>query len=499
MITKNFSRLIRNFSKYNEHVNVEVKKPPIATKADLSDINKKDLPLVKILQDEILDKGPITFSRYWDVALGHKEHGYYMKRDVFNTKGDFITSVEISQMFGEILGIWVINLLQSIKAIDLSDQNPQIDKKRFSLLEFGPGRGTLMCDILKVLHQFDLLKGIEINFVEMSPFLKKLQQEQVMKVLEDRGIYLTYDNYNEQNTENNEQEVQILSNEDPDNYVKVRWFSTYEQMMYEDFGQYSLNPDGNPLDSKLNEKARKFQPAPIAVIAHEFFDALPANIFQYVEGKGWREKLVNIAHGNQEGKQFEFFTADLENDNVKKILNPQKSFEGKEQDVKDGDTFEIQPKSAVIANAVSELIEKLNGGALFIDYGENHAFSDSIRGIRKHMFVPQEELLEYPGELDISAYVNFAHIQAAANQVPGITTAGPMPQGLFLESMGMNTRLENLLKLSNKQTAKRLESEYLRLVSPEEMGQVYKCFYIGKKINGDMFPFMSENAGNYYY
>lgn len=50
-------------------------------------------------------------NEYWNIALLDEKHGYYMKNDVITAKGDFITSVEISQMFGEILGIWAINFL----------------------------------------------------------------------------------------------------------------------------------------------------------------------------------------------------------------------------------------------------------------------------------------------------------------------------------------------------------------------------------------------------
>ena len=57
----------------------------------------------------------MPLNTYWEKALLDEEHGYYMKRDVFNKKGDFITSVEISQMFGEMLGVWVVHLLEKIK------------------------------------------------------------------------------------------------------------------------------------------------------------------------------------------------------------------------------------------------------------------------------------------------------------------------------------------------------------------------------------------------
>lgn len=167
-------KLVRRFCYIKSPSNL-TGKLPFATPLDLQDLKSSELPLVDIIKDEILEKGPMTFSRYWDLALGHQEHGYYMKRDVFNKKGDFITSVEISQMFGEMLGIWIINLLSQIRAVNLDDPSPKSLEKKFSLLEFGPGKGTLMTDVVNVLHQFNLLKGIEINFVEMSPFMRKMQ------------------------------------------------------------------------------------------------------------------------------------------------------------------------------------------------------------------------------------------------------------------------------------------------------------------------------------
>jgi NADH dehydrogenase [ubiquinone] 1 alpha subcomplex assembly factor 7 len=67
-----------------------------------------------------------------------------------------------------------------------------------------------------------------------------------------------------------------------------------------------------------------------------------------------------------------------------------------------------------MANSLAELINKVNGAALIIDYGENHAFKDSVRAIRKHKFVEEDLLLEFPGEVDLSAYVNFLSLSHAA-------------------------------------------------------------------------------------
>ncbi|EGR28531.1 hypothetical protein IMG5_173480 [Ichthyophthirius multifiliis] len=460
------------------------KQIPYATQMDLAEI-PNDLPLINKIKDLIYQKGPISLSEYWHLALLDEQHGYYMKNDVISAKGDFITSVEISQMFGEILGIWTINTLQQIGAINLSNTNSDRDKKKFSLVEFGPGRGTLMSDIIRVLYQFNLLNGIEINLIEYSPYMRKLQQEKIINQLQKYGIYMSYD-YNEAK----KSKVERFVSENKDIIMSIRWFKMYENMLFEDFGDLVMPQ----LDQKKQKSLK-----PIIVFAHEFFDALPAHQFVYQKGKGWCEKLVNINYDSMKMKNFDWIHSDGPNENVEKILQPKKTFANeKMKQIIDGDQIEIQAKSPIIINSLSELIQKTNGAILSIDYGENQAFSNSFRGIRKHKFIKNEDILEYPGQIDLSAYVNFAHLAEASQQVKGIKAYDIMTQGLFLESMGLNTRLEMLCKNVNIQKKKALEEEYYRLVSPEEMGGTYKVQYIGLQKNGEVFPFISNNQQIYY-
>lgn len=96
-----------------------------------------------------MQKGPMSFSSFMSQCLTYPEHGYYMKNDVFNAKGDFITSPEISQMFGEIIGLWITVYCQKTNLIERL-QSPSKERK-LRILEFGPGRGTLMTDILRTL------------------------------------------------------------------------------------------------------------------------------------------------------------------------------------------------------------------------------------------------------------------------------------------------------------------------------------------------------------
>lgn len=82
-----------------------------------------------------------------ELGLLHPEHGYYStKEKIFNKGGDFITSPEISQMFGESLGIWMVAALQN------NYGGLATPKERFNIVEIGPGSGTMMSDILRTLH-----------------------------------------------------------------------------------------------------------------------------------------------------------------------------------------------------------------------------------------------------------------------------------------------------------------------------------------------------------
>jgi NADH dehydrogenase [ubiquinone] 1 alpha subcomplex assembly factor 7 len=98
------------------------------------------------------------------LALGHPEHGYYITRDPFGVRGDFITAPEISQIFGEMLGIWVATTWA------------QMGGGPISLVELGPGRGTLMADMLRATKSTpDFHDSVTIHMVETSPTLAHTQ------------------------------------------------------------------------------------------------------------------------------------------------------------------------------------------------------------------------------------------------------------------------------------------------------------------------------------
>lgn len=127
---------------------------------------------------------------------------------------------------------------------------------------------------------------------------------------------------------------------------------------------------------------------PIIIIAHEFFDALPVHVFQYTGNYSWSEKLITNNFDTSKPNLFEWTLSEQNNQAVQKILNPEKRFANKNvyDSIQIGDTIEISKESGIIMNSMSELIAKINGAALIIDYGEDHAFTNSIRVLHLFLF-----------------------------------------------------------------------------------------------------------------
>ena len=126
-------------------------------------------PLQSEIRRLIAAAGPMPVADYMRLCLTHPEHGYYISRDPFGFEGDFITAPEISQMFGELIGLWLAAVWRQMGA-----------PENVRLIELGPGRGTLMLDALRAAR---VVKGfreaIVLHLVEISPALQKLQQKRL--------------------------------------------------------------------------------------------------------------------------------------------------------------------------------------------------------------------------------------------------------------------------------------------------------------------------------
>ena len=171
-------------------------------------------------------QGPISVAQFMSMALHDSVDGYYTTREVIGAAGDFITAPEISQMFGELLGAWIVQAWR-----DQGSPSPA------RLVEFGPGRGTLMADALRAAKldpQFQ--KSVEVVLIETCAGLRTAQAE----ALKDAP-------------------------------VPVRWLERF--------------------DDSLADR-------PVLVLANEFFDALPIRQFVFGE-RGWCERMVGVDRGGE--------------------------------------------------------------------------------------------------------------------------------------------------------------------------------------------------------
>ncbi|NXS45682.1 NDUF7 methyltransferase, partial [Balaeniceps rex] len=185
--------------------------------------------------------GPVTVAEYMREALTNPGQGYYTQRGGIGESGDFVTSPEISQVFGELIGIWYI-----------SEWIATGKPKAFQLVELGPGRGTLTDDILRVFNQLASLLSkcdVSIHLVEVSPKLSEMQ-----------ALMLTGGK-----VESNPKDESAYMKGISKTGIPIFWYRDIQDV-----------PPGYSF-----------------YLAHEFFDALPIHKFQRTE-KGWCEVLVDI-------------------------------------------------------------------------------------------------------------------------------------------------------------------------------------------------------------
>jgi len=125
-----------------------------------------ETPLANLLAARIAANGPFSVAEFMAEALGHRQFGYYRRGDPLGAAGDFTTAPEISQMFGELVGLWCVNCW-----LALGRPTP------FVLAELGPGRGTLMADALRALDTVAACRAAaRIHLVETSPALRVRQR-----------------------------------------------------------------------------------------------------------------------------------------------------------------------------------------------------------------------------------------------------------------------------------------------------------------------------------
>jgi len=130
---------------------------------------EQDSPLAHEIRRLIAAAGPMPVAEFMRLCLTHPQHGYYLTRDPFGAGGDFITAPEVSQMFGELVGLWLAAVWREMG----SPENVR-------LIELGPGRATMLIDALRAAKTVPgFHAAIVLHLVEISPALQKMQEQRL--------------------------------------------------------------------------------------------------------------------------------------------------------------------------------------------------------------------------------------------------------------------------------------------------------------------------------
>ncbi|AEO57429.1 hypothetical protein MYCTH_2303590 [Thermothelomyces thermophilus ATCC 42464] len=433
--------------------------------------------------------------------------GYYTGaleegRDQFGLKGDFVTSPEISQVFGELCGIWYV--------AEWIAQGRQ--SKGVELIEVGPGRGTLMDDMLRTIQRFPAMASSidAVYMVEASPELRVAQKNLLCgedaPMTESKAGYHSVCKYNA---------------------LPIVWTETIKSI--------PIAPEKMPF-----------------IMAHEFFDALPIHAFELVYVPAtqtatpsptdtaapstktshptlqWREMLVSPtppgstheslhtpASQSRDTPPPDFQLTLAKAPTRHSLYLPELSprYRALKTTVGAGALLEICPDASLYAADFAARIggspqhpkPKPSGAALILDYGPGDGTvpTNSLRGIRRHRRVsPFAE----PGLTDLSADVDFAALAESATRASeGVEVHGPVSQADFLEWMGIRARVDMLVRAIKEAPGgggaaaaaidkdKRVEDvrkAQARLVDrgPGGMGKVYKALAIVPENEGRRRP-----------
>ena len=339
--------------------------------------------LPDLIDMQIRATGPMSVATYMGLCLTHPQKGYYKGADPLGAKGDFITAPEISQMFGELIGFFFVNLWQQMG-----------QPKAFTLLELGPGRGTLMADMLRVACRAEGFRdALDLRLFETNPSL----------IAEQNARLAVYD---------------------------PKWIDGFD----------------------------KVGPGPLLVVANEFFDALPIRQFVRAE-QGWHERVVGLVDGK---RAFGLSPAPI----------PPSAMPDAVADAEPNAIYEVALAGTEVMSRLAKTISTQGGAILAVDYG--YAVSqtgETLQGVRRHAYA---DVLESPGDTDLSAHVDFDALGIAARKA-GLAVQPLLAQGQFLDRLGIGDRAK-ALSAANPGSASDIAAARKRLVAPDQMGELFKAF-----------------------
>ena len=367
---------------------------------------RRDTPLARKIKDQLRERRFLPMSLFVERCLVDDEHGYYRTRDVIGSGGDFTTAPEISQIFGELIGLWCAVVWQQMGS-----------PAKLTLVELGPGRGTLMKDALRATAKVPgFHDALSIVLVEHSERLRAAQSRALAE-----------------------------------NRCPLEWMDDYRRLFDSDF----IAADRATV-----------------IVANEFFDALPASTLACHgrlppdgDQNIWTTRGVAL-----EGDRLIERTP-VESDMAGNALDAAIDERTRRRnayfpDAAPGDIY-IEQDFSPFAEVLSRLER---AAALVIDYGHvEPTLGDTLQAVRDHRF---EHPLTSPGEADLSYQVGFGEMTGALRE-QGLAVDGPVTQAEFLGGLGLAERASRLMA-ANPARAHEIETAALRLIAPNAMGTRFK-------------------------
>ncbi len=389
------------------------------------------------LKNLINHTGPMSVADFMNEVLFNPKYGYYQTKLAIGKDGDFITSPEISQVFGEIIASYLLNFFVT-KHQDINNFRGGIN-----LVEMGAGRGTLVKDILISLKKLAdagiedakyFLQFCSFNIIEISPRLKKIQQENLQEI----ASYLTvkinwYQDFKEFKAANNNQEIYFIANELFDCFA---------------INQFVMNVDKSSGQQLWHEIKVAIEKVELEIVDLEILD-------QQENLKFFIDEFNPIIH-----------------ESVAKLV----ASEVVDDDIKfgQGAIFEHSFAAVNFMEELASYIKSNSGLALIFDYGYiKNSFVNSLQAVKNHQKI---EVFKEVGSCDISALVNFSMLEKTAKNC-GLNSS-VVTQKEFLISLGLEQRRQILLKNKNDAEKSAINSAINRLIDKNQMGELFKCMIL---------------------
>jgi SAM-dependent MidA family methyltransferase len=345
----------------------------------------------------------MKISKLIEKSLFDEKSGYYKTKNPIGKNADFITAPEISQIFGELVAVYLLHVSQN-------------SKNQIALVEMGAGKGTWFRDILQTINKLaqknnpqalDFLSRTQFHIIEINSVLQKIQQ---------------------QNLQN----------------FTIKWHKNFDDFLEQKNGE-------------------------IFFISNELFDCFA--IDQYVKTtKGWSERLVRfVDEKNFKNPQFfleEFNseTHDFVEEKLGKFLS---------QNAPINAIFEYSKTAQDFMKNLCKGIVDNGGIAINFDYGYcEYDFSNTLQAIKNHRKV---DFIDALSDCDITACVDFFALDKIAKNFNLKTSL--ISQRKFLIELGALERNQQLIE-KNPNQAQELEKSLERLISPLEMGELFKFHII---------------------